>query len=90
MMQPVTLIGAAVCIGALIFRYKMEEARKAATGAPVRTRSRKQQRETAKLLFGALIALLAIHFALKRLNENLSGSDPDPSLMERVVVFLKE
>ncbi len=86
-MQPVTIIGAALCLSAIWLRYKIE-ARKAATDAPPRTRTRKQQLKTAKLLFGVLIAFMGINYALQRLNHNLSGSDPDPSLLERIVVFL--
>ncbi len=88
MIQPITLLGAALCIGALIFRYKLEEARKAATGAPARTRTPRQQLKTTKLLFAALIAFLAIHFSLQRLNHNLDGQKPEPSLLERAVTFL--
>jgi hypothetical protein len=92
MIQPIMLLGAAFSIGLIIFRYKIEQARKAALGIPAqtKTRTRKQQLKTAKVLFGALIAFMAISYALQRLNHNLSGSNPEPSLMERIVLFLDE
>jgi hypothetical protein len=80
-MQPITMAGMLLCFGVLFLRYRNQKA------SPRRS-TRKQQFRIAKLLVSALLALAAIGFALRRLDNNLAGSNPDPSTMERVVNYL--
>jgi hypothetical protein len=80
-MQPITLLGVLLCFGVLYLRYRSQP-----RNTPRRTG--RQKIKTAKLLAGALLAWMAIGFALQRLNANLDGADPKASLMERVVQFL--
>jgi hypothetical protein len=83
MMQPVTFVGALVCMGALVLRYRSQR-------SSGRRSTRRQQFKTAKVLVSALLVLLAINYALRRFEYNLDGAAPAPSLMERLVVFLSK
>jgi hypothetical protein len=81
-MQPITIAGVILIFGMLFLKYKTRPV----TAKPSSTR---QRFKTGKLLLSALLVLMAIGFALRRLDRNLDGDNPEPSLMERIVVFLQ-
>lgn len=82
-MQPITIVGVVLCFVVLYLRYKSQGARAGrSTG--------KQRLKTGKMLVSALLVLMAIGYALRRLDSNLDGENPEPSLMERVVAFLSK
>lgn len=78
-MQPITIGGAIVCLGALFLKFRTQQA--------ARRGPRRQVWKTAKLLISALLVLMAVGFALRRLNANLDGTAPEPSLMEHLVDY---
>jgi hypothetical protein len=78
MIQPVTLGSAGLFFAVLYLRYR----RRPQTAA---RRTRQQQRKAAKLLIGALVAWLAIHYSLQRTLAKMDGTDQEPSLVERAV-----
>ena len=82
MMQPVTLLGAGLCLGVLYLRYRSQP-----KDGPRRTPE--QKRKTAKVLFAAFLAWMALYYTLQHMIVKLDGSpDREPSLMERAVFFL--
>jgi hypothetical protein len=81
MMQPVTLVGVVVFLGALVLRYRTRPAN-------ARRSTRQQKFKTAKVLLSALLALMAIGYALQRFGQNLDGTAPEPTLVERIVEAL--
>jgi hypothetical protein len=81
-MQPITIVGVILVFGMLFLKYKMRP-------STVKPSSMRQRFKTGKLLLSALLVLMAIGFALRRLDRNLDGDNPEPSLMERIVVFLQ-
>lgn len=74
-MQPITLLGVLLFVGVLALRYQSQP-----KNSPPRTRG--QKIKTAKILFAALLAWLAVGFSLRRLNSNLDGIAPEAGLME--------
>jgi hypothetical protein len=83
MIQPVTLLGAGLCFGVLYLRYKSQPKNRPA-------RTSKQKLKTAKLLFAALLAWMAIGYSLKHSIGQIDGADHEPSLMERIVTYLSK
>ena len=81
MMQPITFVGAILCFGVLIMRYRSQPKNR-----PRRTTQ--QKLKTAKILFAALLVWMGILYSLRRLDANLDGAAPEPTVMERVVQFL--
>jgi hypothetical protein len=81
-MQPITIIGMLLFFGVLFLKYKSQAARKRGP--------RRQGFRTAKILLSALLTLMAIGFALRRLNANIDGTAPEPSMVERLVDVLKD
>jgi len=80
--QPITLITAGIALAVLYLRYKSQPANAQRT-------TTKQKLKLGKLLISALAALMAVGFAIQRLGHNIDGDNPEPSMMERVVQFLK-
>jgi len=80
--QPITLITAGISLGVLYLRYKSQPAN-------TRRSTTKHKLKLGKLLLSALVALMAIVFVMQRLGHNIDGDNPEPSMMERVVPFLK-
>ena len=84
MIQPVTLLGAGLCLGVLALRYRSRP-----KDAPRRTP--RQQLKTAKILLAALVAWLALSYSLQHMIGKIDGADAQkPSVMERVVSFLSK
>jgi len=83
MIQPITLVTTGAFFVVLYFRYKSRPK----NGPP---RTKKQQFKTAKLLFAAIVAWLAIHYSLQHSIAQIDGNDQEPSFMERVVAFLSK
>jgi hypothetical protein len=81
-MQPITIAGVILIFGMLFLKYKTRP-------VAAKPSSTRQRFKTGKLLLSALLVLMAIGFALRRLDRNLDGDNPEPSLMERIVVFLQ-
>ena len=77
----ITLLCILVCFAVLYFRYRAQRNNN-------QRRTTKQKIKTAKILFAALLAWLAIGYALQHLNESIDGAVHPPSLMERVVAYL--
>ena len=82
MIQPVTLLGAGLCFAVLYLRYRSRP-----RNGP--RRSPQQKLKAAKLLFAAVLAWLALGFTLKHMIGKMDGADQEPSLVERMVSFLK-
>ncbi len=84
MPQPVTILGAALCILVLFLRYR------ASAQQPQRW-TREQKVKTIKLLFAALLAWLAISLELRRLDHSLTHSTPyELSMWDRFVELLSK
>ena len=83
MPQPITLLMMGICFALLYVRFRNRP-----KDAPRRTR--KQHLKTAKILFGALIAWLAIHYSLQHTLAKMDGGDTEPSTMERLVGFFNK
>ena len=83
MPQPITLLGAGLCLTVLFLRYRSRP-----KDSP--RRSPKQRLKTAKILLAALVAWMGIYYTLQHMIGNLDQAPAqEPSLMERVVLFLK-
>ena len=82
MIQPITLLGAGLCLGVLYARYRSQP-----KDGPRRTP--KQKIKTAKILFAALLAWMALGYTLQHMIGQIDGADQVPSLMERIVSSLK-
>ncbi|HYL72738.1 MAG TPA: hypothetical protein VEU96_00955 [Bryobacteraceae bacterium] len=76
------MLGAGLCFGVLYLRYRSQP-----KDGPRRTT--KQKTKTAKILFAALLAWLTLSFTLRHMIGKIDGVDQEPSLVERVVAFLK-
>jgi len=83
MIQPITLLTAGLFFVVLYVRFKSRP-----KDGPRRTRQ--QQLKTAKLLFAALVAWLAIQYSLRHTLAKMDGTDQEPSLVERAVSFLSK
>jgi len=81
--QPITLLGAGVCLWVLYQRYR-------STSGSQRKSSRQQNIKLAKVLIGALLALMAIVYSMQGLGDKLDGKTHEPTLMERAVTFLNK
>lgn len=88
-MQPITLLGVALCFLVLFLKYQAQRggAQSAAQLGDQPRRTRSQKLKTAKILWAALLVWMAVGYALQRLNANIDGTAPPPSLMERVVTL---
>lgn len=83
MPQPITLLGAGLCLTVLFLRYRSRP-----KDSP--RRSPKQRLKTAKILLAAVVAWMGIYYTLQHMIGNLDQAPAqEPSLMERVVLFLK-
>jgi hypothetical protein len=82
-MQPITILGALLCFGVLYLRYRSQPKH-----GPRRTA--KQKLKTAKILAGALLALMGIGYSLQRLDNNLDGTEHKSTLMERMVLLFSK
>ena len=83
MIQPITLLGAGLCLGVLFLRYRSQP-----KDRPRRTP--KQKIKTAKIVFAALLAWMALSYTLQHMIASIDGADHEPSLMERVVSYLSK
>jgi hypothetical protein len=83
MIQPITLITAGIFFVVLYLRYKSWPK----NGPP---RTRKQQLKTAKFLFAAILAWLAIHYSLQHTIAKMDGADQEPSFVERAVALFSK
>jgi hypothetical protein len=80
--QPVTLVGAGLCLGVLFFRYRSQP-------KDGKRSSPKQKLKFAKVLLVALVAWMGIYYTLQHMIVNIDGApDQEPSMMERVVRYL--
>jgi hypothetical protein len=83
MPQPITLLGAGLCLTVLFLRYRSRP-----KDSP--RRSSKQKLKTAKVLFAAVVAWMGLYYTLQHMIGNLDQAPAqEPSLMERIVLFLK-
>ena len=79
--QPVTILGLALCLGMIYLRAKAAKSRPASTT--------KQRLKTAHVLLIAVAVWLVVNFNLQHLNGALSGQTAgEPSTWERIVRFL--
>lgn len=83
MIQPVTLLGAALCLAVLYFKYRSQP-----KDRPRRTPQ--QKIKTAKVLFAAFLAWMTLSFTLKHMIGKMDGADHEPSLIERIAFFLSK
>jgi hypothetical protein len=84
MIQPITLLGAGLCLGVLFLRYRSRP-----NDSP--HRSSKQKLKAAKILLAALVAWMGLYYTLQHMIGNLEGAGPrQPSLMERIVSYLSK
>ena len=84
MIQPITLLGAGLCLGVLFLRYRSRP-----KDSP--RRSSKQKLKTAKVLLAGLVAWMALYYTLQHMIVNLDGVAPqEPSLMERIVSYFSK
>ena|ERR1700694_4399525 len=85
MIQPITLLGAGLCLSVLFLRYRSRP-----KDSP--RRSTKQKIKTAKILLAALVAWMGIYFTLQHMIiGNLDGAvAQEPSLAERIVSYLSK
>jgi hypothetical protein len=82
MIQPITLLGAGLCLSVLFLRYRSRP-----KDCP--RRSTKQKIKTAKILLAALVAWMGIYYTLQHMIGNLDGAVvQESSLMERIVSYL--
>jgi hypothetical protein len=83
MPQPITLLGAGLCLTVLFLRYRNRP-----KDSP--RRSPKQKLKTAKILTAAVVAWMGLYYTLQHMIGNLDQAPAqEPSLMERIVLFLK-
>ena len=84
MIQPVTLMGAGLCLGVLFLRY-LRQPKDGKRSSP------KQKLKFAKVLLVALVAWMGIYYPLQHMIVNIDGAPAqEPSLMERVVRYLQK
>jgi hypothetical protein len=83
MPQPITLLGAGLCLAVLFLRYRSRP-----KDSP--RRGPKQRLKIAKILLAAVVAWMGIYYTLQHMIGNLDQAPAqEPSLIERVVLFLK-
>jgi hypothetical protein len=80
-MNPITIAAVLLCLGILFLRFRNQAAKRG---------TKRKKFRTAKVLLSALLALMAIGFAVQRLNRSFDGGDPEPSLIERLVAHLSK
>jgi hypothetical protein len=81
--QPITLLGAGLCLTVLFLRYRSRP-----KDSP--RRSPKQKLKTAKVLLAGVVAWMGLYYTLQHMIGNLDQAPAqEPSLMERIVLFLK-
>jgi hypothetical protein len=78
--QPITLLGAVLCFWVLYAKY-----RSTPNDQPKSTI--RQKIKLAKMLVGALLALMAITYSMRGLGDSLDGKQHEPTLVERVVTY---
>jgi len=84
MIQPITLLGAGLVIGALVLKYRSQP-------KEARRRSPAQIRKTGKILLAAILAWMTVGYALQHLIGNIDGQRVhEESMMERAVHFLSK
>jgi hypothetical protein len=83
MIQPVTLLGAGLCLGVLYLRYRSQP-----KDGP--RRSTKQKLKTVKILAAAFLAWMALSYSLQHQMERIDGPAHEPSMMERIVAYLSK
>ena len=84
MIQPVTLLGAGLCLGVLYLRYRSQP-------KDAKRSSPKQKLKFAKVLLAALVAWMGIYYTMQHMVGNIDGAPAqEPSLMERVVRYLEK
>lgn len=84
MINPLTLLGAGLCLGALYLRYKSQP-------PEAHRRSPKQISKTAKILLAAILAWMTAGYALQHLIGNIDGQhNQEPSTMERAVQLISK
>ena len=82
MIQPVTLMGAGLCLGVLYLRYRSQP-------KDGKSSSPKQKLNFAKVLLAALVAWMGIYYMLQHMIGNIDGAAAqEPSMMERIVRYL--
>jgi uncharacterized protein YabE (DUF348 family) len=82
--QPVTLLGAGLCLGVLFLRYRSQP-------KDGKSSSPKQRLKFAKVLLVALVAWMGIYYTLQHMIVNIDGAPAqEPSMMERVVRYLEK
>ena len=81
MPQPITILTAGLFFVVLALRFR---------GRPKdsRARTNSQRLKLAKLLLGAIVAWLAIHYSLQHTLAKMDGTDTEPSYLERAVTWL--
>ena len=84
MIQPITLLGAGLCLSVLFLRYRSRP-----KDGP--RRSTNQKIKTAKILLAAVVAWMGIYYTLQHMIGNLdSAVAQEPSLTERIVTYLSK
>lgn len=84
MIQPVTLLGAGLCLGVLFLRYRSQP-------KDGKSSSPKQRLKFAKVLLVALVAWMGIYYTLQHMIVNIDGAPAqEPSMLERVVRYLEK
>jgi uncharacterized protein YabE (DUF348 family) len=82
--QPVTLVGAGLCLGVLYLRYRSQP-------KDGKSSSPKQKLKFAKVLLVALVAWMGVYYTLQHMIVNIDGAQAqEPSMMERVVRYLSK
>ncbi|HLG95739.1 MAG TPA: hypothetical protein VKX49_05460 [Bryobacteraceae bacterium] len=85
MIQPITVLTGSICLAVLWLRYRAQPKKEQ------RKVNLQQAIKTGKLLFAALVALMAITYAMRSLGERLDGAPAhEPSLVERAVLYLSK
>lgn len=78
--QPITLLGAVICFWVLYVKYRN-------TPKDQRKSTLRQKIKLAKMLTGALLALIAIIYAMRGLGDSLDGKPHEPTMAERVITY---
>jgi hypothetical protein len=82
--QPVTLLGAGLCLGVLFLRYRSQP-------KDGKRSSPKQKLKFVKVLLAALVAWMGIYYTMQHMIVNIDGgAAQEPSMMERVVRYLEK
>ena len=78
--QPITILGAVLCLWVLYAKYR-------STPKDQRKSTIQQKIKLAKILIGALLALMAITYSMRGLGDSLDGKTHEPTLAERVITY---